>query len=158
VLARAMAEAGASWIEANLAEPWVAATFSPLESLDALRELLARVVDASSVPVAVKLPERFELSYRSVVDAFAAAGVRIVVIRNDFAGFEKFHLEAGRRFDLITLGGIRSGYDVRRALSKGARAVQIRTALLEEGPAVFARLEREMRPARDRGPTDVADG
>ena len=38
--------------------------------------------------------------------------------------------------------------DVRRALAKGARAVQVRSALVEEGPGVFARLEREMRMAR----------
>src|SRR5207248_1939976 len=44
--------------------------------------------------------------------------------------------------------GIHSGYDVRRALAKGAKAVQVRSALVEEGPGVFARLEREMRMAR----------
>ena len=49
---------------------------------------------------------------------------------------------------MIAVGGIHSGYDVRRALAKGARAVQVRSALVEEGPGVFARLEREMRMAR----------
>ena len=69
-------------------------------------------------------------------------------MRNDFAGLEKFVLEAGAGFDVIAVGGIHSGYDVRRALAKGARAVQVRSALVEEGPGVFARLEREMRMAR----------
>ncbi len=56
--------------------------------------------------------------------------------------------EGDRRFDVVTVGGIRSGYDVTRALAKGAAAVQVGTALVEEGPAIFARLEREMRAAR----------
>jgi dihydroorotate dehydrogenase len=37
---------------------------------------------------------------------------------------------------------------VTRALAKGAAAVQVGTALVEEGPAIFARLAREMRAAR----------
>ena len=57
-------------------------------------------------------------------------------------------LEAGTAFDVVAIGGIHSGYDVRRALAKGAKAVQVRSALVEEGPGVFARLEREMRMAR----------
>jgi dihydroorotate dehydrogenase (fumarate) len=156
ILARAMGEAGAAWVEANLADPWVQATFSPLESLATLDDLLGRLVEASPVPVAVKLPERVPLAYKPLGDALAAAGVRIVVIRNDFGGLEKFLLETGPRFDLIAFGGIRSGYDVRRALLKGARAVQVRSALVDEGPAIFARLEREMSAARDhnREPVD----
>src|SRR5439155_513705 len=48
----------------------------------------------------------------------------------------------------IAVGGIQSGYDVARALSKGARAVQVGAALVAEGPGIFARLAHEMRVAR----------
>jgi len=147
-LARTFAEAGVAWIEADLADPWVAATVAPFEEPAALRDLARRTASAAPVPVAVRLPERTALPYARIGDVLRDAGVRVVVVRNDFAGLEKFVLEAGTGFDVIAVGGIHSGYDVRRALAKGARAVQVRAALVEEGPGVFARLEREMRMAR----------
>ena len=147
-LARAFADAGTAWVEANLADPWVAATVAPFEDPRTLRTLARRMTEAAAVPVAVRLPERTSLPYARVRDVLADAAVRIVVVRNDFGGLEKFVLEAGTTFDVVAVGGIHSGYDVRRALAKGAKAVQVRSALVEEGPGVFARLEREMRMAR----------
>ena len=147
-LARTFADAGVAWVEANLADPWVAATVAPFEEPGTLRELATRMVSAAPVPVAARLPERTALPYARVGDVLRDAGLRVIVVRNDFAGLEKFVLEAGAGFDVIAVGGIHSGYDVRRALAKGARAVQVRSALVEEGPGVFARLERELRMAR----------
>src|SRR5438034_523396 len=67
-------------------------------------------------------------------------------------GLETLRLEAGAGLELIAVGGIQSGYDVARALSKGARAVQVGAALVAEGPGIFARLAHEMRVARgERG-------
>jgi dihydroorotate dehydrogenase len=150
--ARVFAEAGAAMIEANLADPWVEATLAPWQDPDALHRVLERLVRATSAPVSVKLPQRVGQPYRAIVDALAAAGVRVVVVRNDFAGLEKLRLEGARNLELIAVGGVRSGYDVSRALAKGARAVQVGAALLEEGPAIFTRLAREMRVARgERG-------
>src|SRR5438067_1060162 len=84
--------------------------------------------------------------------ALAEAGINVVVARNDFAGLENLRLEAGAGLELIAVGGIQSGYDVARALSKGARAVQVGAALVAEGPGIFARLAHEMRVARgERG-------
>jgi dihydroorotate dehydrogenase (fumarate) len=148
-LARAFAEAGAALVEADLAEPWVTATLAPFEDLESLRAVLARLAGAG-VPVAVKLPERVPLGYRTVGAELLAAGVLGVVARNDFTGFEKLLLEGGRRLEVIVAGGVRSGYDVARALAKGARAVQVGTALRDEGPAVFTRLRRELEAARRR--------
>jgi dihydroorotate dehydrogenase len=50
--------------------------------------------------------------------------------------------------DVIALGGIEYGWDVSRALAKGARAVQVGPVLGPDGIEVFARLEREMTAAR----------
>lgn len=146
-LARAFGAAGAALVEANLADPYVAATLAPCEEETGLRALLAKLVPACEVPLALKLPERIGLSYRRLGEVLTAAGVRVLVLRNDFAGFEKFLLEAGRDFEVVTVGSIRSGYDVSRARTKGARAVQIGSALVQEGPGIFARLRREMRVA-----------
>lgn len=147
-LARAFAEAGAALVEVNLADPWVAATLSPFESVDTFRRLAGIVAIACERPLAMKLPERPGIPYAALGAALEAAGIRVVVVANDFAGFEKFLVEAGRRFDVVAVGEIRSGYDVTRALTKGAAAVQVGAALVEEGPAIFTRLEREIRTAR----------
>jgi dihydroorotate dehydrogenase len=147
-LARAFAEAGAALVEANVAEPYVGATLAPMDEPGVLRALATRLVEACAVPVAIRLPETPTLPYRRLVDDLGAARVPVVVAKNDFTGFEKLLLAARDVFQIVVLGGIRSGYDVSRALAKGAAAVQVRGALLGEGPAVFARLEREMRIAR----------
>jgi len=147
-LARAFGDGGATLVEVNLADPWVEATLAPFESRDDFRRLIGAVAAASSRPLALKLPERPGLPYAVLGAALAEAGVHVVVAKNDFAGFEKLLVEAGRVFDIVVVGGIRSGYDVARALGKGAAAVQVGAALVEEGPAIFARLAREMRGAR----------
>ena len=147
-LARAFAEGGAALVELNLADAWVTATLAPFESRDDFRRLIGAVAAASSRPLALKLPERPGLPYAFLGAALAEAGVRVVVAKNDFAGFEKLLVETGRVLDIVAVGGIRSGYDVGRALAKGAAAVQVGAALVEEGPAIFARLAREMRGAR----------
>jgi dihydroorotate dehydrogenase (fumarate) len=147
-LARAFTEAGAAMIEANLADPWVGATLAPFENPEALHEVAVRLVAASTAPVAVKLPDRLPLPYRRLADVLRTAAVHVVVARNEFTTFEKLVLETRGAFEVIAVGGIRSGYDVRRALAKGASAVQVGSALMAEGPGVFARLEREMRLAR----------
>src|SRR4029077_5268988 len=105
VLARAFAEAGAALIEANLADPYVAATLGPWDDRAALRAVLGRRA-APSVPVAVKLPERVGFPYRELGRELREAGVRAVVARNEFAGIEKLRLEAGEGFDVVAVGGV----------------------------------------------------
>ncbi|HEY3190012.1 MAG TPA: hypothetical protein VGJ70_21150 [Solirubrobacteraceae bacterium] len=148
VLAHAFSEAGAALVEANLADAWVEATLAPFEDAAILRAVLQKLAAGSQGPVAVKLSDRPRLPYRVLGDELRTAGVAAVVARNDFTGFEKLLLEGGGGFDVVVVGGISSGYEVRRALAKGARAVQVGSALVAEGPAVFARLAREMRAAR----------
>jgi dihydroorotate dehydrogenase len=157
-LARAFADAGAALVEADLAEPYVGAALAPFEEPERLVALLERVVPACPVPLAVKLPAPFPLPCAALAAILRAAPVRVVVLRNDFTTFEKFLLEAGSSFDVVVLGGIRSGYDVSRALAKGARAVQVDAVLRGEGPGLFARLAREMRIARGARPGSRAGG
>jgi dihydroorotate dehydrogenase len=152
VLARAFAEAGVQIIEVNLAEAYVEATYRPFEDLSVLRGLLERLAVASTAPLSLRLPDVLPLSWARLGEEVRATGVRAVVARNDFTGFEKLLLEGGGGFDVMVAGGIRSGYDVRRALAKGACAVQVGPSLGDEGFGVFSRLEREMRIARgERG-------
>jgi len=146
-LARAFGEAGAALVEANLVDPWVAATLGPFEGPGVLRAVCDALA-TSPVPVLVRLAEGTTRYYAQIAEVLRAAGIRGVVARNDFVDFEKFLLEAGRDFEVVTVGGIESGFDVHRSLSKGAKAVQLDTALVREGPRVFSRLAQELRHAR----------
>ena len=116
--------------------------------------MLERLAQASPVPAAVKLPERIGFPYADLGRELRAAGVGVVVARNEFAGLEKLVLEGGGGFEVIAVGGVQSGYDVSRALGKGAKAVQVGSALVNEGPGIFARLAREMRIARGERPSE----
>ena len=149
-LARAFAEAGAAMIEVNLADDWVDATVAPWEGRETLSLLLAKLREATSAALSIKLPERLPISYGRAAERLAEAGVRVVVARNDFDGHERLRLATGSALEVIAAGGVRSGYDVSRAIAKGARAVQVSSALQLEGPDIFARLTREIRIARAR--------
>lgn len=152
-LAHAFADAGAAAVEAHLGEPWVEAMVAPCEDAETLHALASRMAVASTAPVWIRLPERCVLPHRVVAAALAESGVRAVVVRNEFTAFEKLLLEVRDSLDVIALGGVDSGWDVSRALTKGAKAVQVGPTLGPEGVTVFARLEREMRKARGERPT-----
>jgi dihydroorotate dehydrogenase len=47
------------------------------------------------------------------------------------------------------VGGISNGKDAQGALSHGAKAVQIGSALMKEGPGVFARIQQELITERN---------
>jgi dihydroorotate dehydrogenase len=49
----------------------------------------------------------------------------------------------GAALDLIAAGGVANGKNAREAFSRGATAVQIGSALMAEGPGVFARVRQE---------------
>jgi dihydroorotate dehydrogenase len=58
----------------------------------------------------------------------------------------------GAALDLIAAGGVANGKNTREVLSRGATAVQISSALMPEGPEVFARVRQESsvgRPAHE---------
>jgi len=146
-LGAAFADAGVAAVEATLAEDWVDATLAPFERDDELRALCERLVASTPVPVWIRLPPK-PLPYRDVLAVLGETGVQAVIVVNEFTQFEKLLLDLRVPVDVVALGNVASGYDVRRALAKGARAVQVGPALGREGAGVFARLEREMRIAR----------
>jgi len=143
-LAKAFADAGAAAVEATFADRWVETTLAPLESQTILHDVASRLA-ACGRPTWVKLPERVPMPYRVLVGTLLDAGVRGVVAHNDFHGYEKLMLESPAPIDVIVGGGINSGYDVARAIHKGAKAVQVTGPLRTEGVAIFGRLEREMK-------------
>jgi dihydroorotate dehydrogenase (fumarate) len=69
------------------------------------------------------------------------AMIKPVALANVRAFWKAFH----GRIPIIGVGGIGSGTDVFEHLLAGASAVQIGTALVTEGPEVFARIGRELQ-------------
>ena len=151
LLARLFGEAGAALVELNLADPWVARALAPCEDLGVLAEIVTRVLEACPVPVLARLPGRVR-HWEPIAQTLMSAGLRGAVVPNDFAGFEKLLLTIRGEVEMIAVGSVRSGYDVSRALGKGARAVQVDAELKLEGPKMFRRLAREMRRAREGSP------
>jgi len=152
LLAKTFAESGAALVQIELGEPWVEATIAPFEREQTLGDLVQRVTAACSVPLLLRIPQRPPMPYRAIGAVLRASGARVVVLDNEFLAFEKFQLEAGEGLEIVAVGGIHSGYDVTRALAKGASAVQVGPDLVGGGAGVFARLEREMRLGRGERP------
>ena len=55
-----------------------------------------------------------------------------------------FHQAAAGRIALIGVGGIASGADVYAKVRAGARAVQLYSAMVYEGPGLVVRVRREL--------------
>jgi dihydroorotate dehydrogenase len=149
LLARLFAEAGASLVELNLADPWVERALAPYEEVEVLAEVTGRVLEACPVPVLVRLPTDGAPRWERIAKTLKFAGIRGVVVGNDFTGMEKLQLETHGEMEMIAVGQVHSGYDVSRALAKGARALQVEADLKLEGPKMFRRLAREMRRAHE---------
>ena len=151
-VARALAQAGASLIELNLSDPHVQEHVAPFTSAERLWALLRAVRKEVSVPLAIKFPPVVPLSYPETAAILSEAGVEIVVCHNNLAKdgdvvlsqVTELHTASGGRLDIIGVGGVCDGEDAYAALQGGARAIQIGSALVKEGPSVFARLYREM--------------
>lgn len=153
LLAKAFADAGAALVQVELSEPWLEATIAPFEHEQTLADLVERLTASCSVPLMFRLPLRPAMPYRRIGTVLGASGGRVVAVDNEFLAFEKFQLEVGEGLEIVAVGGIHSGYDVARALAKGACAVQVGSDLVGEGAGVFARLAREMRLGRGERPT-----
>lgn len=148
-LARVFGEAGAALVQLHLVDPWVEATLAPFERLDVLARVCEAVREQATTPVLCEVPTEARRHYAAIGAVLREGGIRGVVVRGDFTGLEKFLLEAGRAaFEVVALGDVESGWDVRRMLDKGARAVQIDRPLRVEGPRAMRRIARELRATR----------
>ncbi len=59
------------------------------------------------------------------------------------ANVNKFYELLNKDIDIIGVGGINTGKDVFEYILAGAKAVQLGTVFMEEGPKVFARINKE---------------
>jgi dihydroorotate dehydrogenase (fumarate) len=152
-LAQAYAQAGVQVVELNLSDPIVPCNRSGACDLAAVDEVVKAVRAAVQVPLAVKLPglpdgavgHAFDLLRRHRIEVFVCNTPQLVA----------FAPAIGGALDLIAVGGVSNGKDARGALSRGAKAVQIGSALMKEGPGVFGRIRQELSAERTMHETDA---
>jgi dihydroorotate dehydrogenase (fumarate) len=145
-LAHAYAEAGVPVVELNLSDPIVPCNRAGRCDLAVVEEVLRAVRRAVQVPLAVKLPALADAEVNRAVDLLRQHHIEILVCNTPQVSAFAPAIEAG--MDIIAVGGVSTGKDAHAALGRGAKAVQIGSALMKEGPGVFARLHSELLAER----------
>ncbi|MBI3329393.1 MAG: hypothetical protein HYZ81_22155 [Nitrospinae bacterium] len=141
-LAQAFAQAGVQIIELNLSDPVVPCNRGGTCDLAIVAEVVKAVRAAVRVPLAIKFPVLPDGAMDGAADLLRRHRIEIFVCNTPQVGV--FAKALGNTLDIIGVGGISSGRDAQAALTRGAKAVQIGSALMKEGPAVFARLRSEL--------------
>ena len=152
-LAQAYAQAGVQMVELNLSDPIVPCNRSGSCDLAGVDEVVAAVRVAVRAPLAVKLPVLPEGAVGRAVELLRRHRIEVFVCNTPQLGI--FVPVIGGALDLIAVGGVSNGKDAQGALSRGAKAVQIGSALMKEGPAVFARIQQELGAERTTHATDA---
>jgi dihydroorotate dehydrogenase (fumarate) len=175
---KALDRAGASIVELNLADDYVANSVAPFASFERLKSLLGRVRGETGCVLAVKVPPRAPFEPRAIADLFKALGIAVAVCANDLqkdleVDLASASVNGGRRalsqahafykvsenlLDVVAVGGINTGRDAYIAHLTGAKAVQVGSALIKEGAGALGRIDRELDAMlAERGHASVAD-
>ena len=145
-LAQAYARAAVQMLELNLSDPIVPCNRSGSCDLGAVDEVVTAVRAAVRVPLAVKLPVLSDAASGHAVALLRRHRIEVFVCNTP--QLATFVPAIGGALDLIAVGGVSNGKDAQGALSRGAKAVQIGSALMKEGPGVFARIQQELSAER----------
>jgi dihydroorotate dehydrogenase (fumarate) len=151
-LAQAYDQAGVRMVELNFSDPVVPCNRGGGCDLAAVNEVVKAVRAAVRRPLAVKLPvlpegevgHAVELLRRHRIDVFVCNTPQLAAFVPAISG----------ELDLIAVGGVSNGKDAQGALSHGAKAMQIGSALMKEGPGVFARIQQEL--IAERSPNETS--
>ena len=163
-VATALDRAGASIVELNLADDYVANSVAPFASFERLKSLLGRVRGETKCALAVKVPLHIPFEPRATADLFKSMRIAIAVCANDLPKDLEIDIESGAAkgkprvlsqthaffkeseglLDVVAVGGINIGRDAYIAHLTGAKAVQVGGALLKEGAGALGRIDREL--------------
>jgi dihydroorotate dehydrogenase (fumarate) len=146
-LAHAYGQAGVQIIELNLSDPIVPCNRGGTCDLTMVDEVVKAVRADVQTPLAIKLPGLPEGTVGRAVDLLRRHQIDVFVCNTP--QLATFVPAIGGALDLIAVGGVSNGKDAQGALSHGAKAVQIGSALMKEGPGVFARIQRELITKRN---------
>jgi dihydroorotate dehydrogenase (fumarate) len=152
-LAQAYAQAEVQMVELNLSDPIVPCNRSGSCDLAAVDAVLTAVRAAVRAPLAVKLPVLSEGAVGNAVELLRRHRIEVFVCNTPQLSTFSPAIRGG--LDLIAVGGVSNGKDAQAALSHGAKAVQIGSALMKEGPGVFARIQQELSAAQTAHETDA---
>jgi len=141
-LAQAYGQAGVQIVELNLSDPIVPCNRSGACDLAAVDEVVQAVRAAVRTPLAVKLPVLPNEAVGHAVELLRRHRIEVFVCNTP--QLATFVPAIGEGLDVIAVGGVSNGKDAHGALNRGAKAVQIGSALMKEGPGVFARLQQEL--------------
>jgi dihydroorotate dehydrogenase len=135
---------GVQIIELNLSDSIIPCNCSGTCDLAAVDGVVKAVRAAVRAPPAVKLPALPGGLVGQAIDLLQRHRTDVCVCNTpQLAAFAS----AIGALDLVAVGGVSNGKGAQGALRRGAKAVQIGSALVKEGPAVFARLQRELSAA-----------
>ena len=165
-MAVALDRAGVAIIELNLADDYVARSVAPFSAFERLEAILGRVRGETGAVLAVKMPPLAKLPFEvsAIADLMKAIRIAIVVCANDLPGeleidlasgivkgppralsqAHAFYRESEGQLEVVAVGGINRGRDAYLAHLAGATAVQVGSAIMKEGPAALARIDREV--------------
>ncbi len=163
-VARTLDRAGASIVELNLADDYVAKSLAPFSSFERLKSLLGRIRAETRCVLAVKVPPRTPFEPRAIADLFKSIRIAIAVCANDLpkdleidvatgvveakprvlSQTHAFFRESENLLDVVAVGGISTGRDAYIAHLSGAKAVQVGSALMKEGAGALGRIDREL--------------
>jgi len=152
-LAQAYAQAEVQMVELNLSDSILPCNRSGSCDLAAVDEVLTAVRAAIHTPLAVKLPTLTEGAVGAAVELLRRHRIDVFVCNTPQLSI--FVPAIGAGLDIIAVGGVSNGKDTQEALGRGAKAVQIGSALMKEGPGVFDRIEQELRAERTTHATDA---
>jgi dihydroorotate dehydrogenase (NAD+) catalytic subunit len=171
-IAAAMEQAGLRWIELNLSAPHgreaAGGAIRQVSGADAVRDYVAQVRAATSLPLAVKLTSQ-SADPLALASGAVAAGADMLVMMGRFQAFvpdiETMRPVLGsvgaigggwalpltlywisRCFmenpgiPILATNGVRTGGDVIRAILSGARGVEIASVILSRGPRAIAEM------------------
>lgn len=181
-IAAAMEQAGLRWIELNLSAPHgreaAGGAIRQVSEADAVRDYVARVRAATSLPLAVKLTSQ-SADPLALAASASAAGADMLVLMGRFQAFMP-DLETmrpvlgsagaiGGRWalpltlywisrcflenpgvPLLATNGVRTGDDVIRAILSGARGVETASAVLSRGPGAISEMIAGLETYCDR--------
>jgi dihydroorotate dehydrogenase (fumarate) len=148
-VAQALAAAGADVIEINLNDPHVHTHVTPFASTSRLYEVISTIRQAVSAPIAVKFPANVPLALTDVAKVLIDAHIPAAVCHNASTNGNPsqaqtiLHSVEGK-VDIIGVGGVASGADAVAFLQSGLKALQVASAVMQEGASAFARLKREL--------------
>jgi dihydroorotate dehydrogenase len=152
-LSQAYDQGGVRMVELNLSDPVVPCNRGGACDLAAVNEVVKAVRAAVQGPLAVKLPVLPEGEVGHAVELLGRHRIEVLVCNTP--QLAAFVAAISGALDFIAVGGVSNGKDAEGALSHGAKAMQIGSALMREGPGVFARIQQELIAERSKNQTSM---